>query len=97
MVTDHKYPKMERVVRQHLKAEVIKELRKELGLSQAELGSLLGSDQTDISRLERGQKIPDWLMKAVTLNRLLQKAQLSFDDLLLSLPDPEDYSKVKES
>jgi hypothetical protein len=42
--------------------------------------------------LERGVEIPDWLVKAIALNRLLEKAGYTLNDLILSLPDPPENS-----
>lgn len=81
---------------QEIKTQVLREARKTLNMTQAELASIVGSDHTDISRLERGKKIPDWLMKAIALDRLLKRAGYTFEDLLLSLPDPEDRPRAAE-
>ena len=80
-----------------LKTEVLREARKTLKMTQEDLANKLGSYRTDISKLERGQKIPDWLIKAIALDRLLKKAGYTFEDLLLFLPDPEDRPRAAES
>ncbi len=38
--------------------ELLKKLRKEKGLSQDELGRMIGGDQTEVSRYERGARLP---------------------------------------
>ena len=79
-----------------VKSDVLKEARKNLGLSQADVAKMLDSEQAAISKLENGKKIPDWLMKSIILARLLESAGYTFNDLLLSLPDPNsDTSEVQ--
>ncbi|BFM40737.1 helix-turn-helix transcriptional regulator [Synechocystis sp. LKSZ1] len=75
----------------------LKQVRKKLNITQDQLAERLGTKRPNISNIERGVEIPDWLMKALTLHSVLRQAGYSFDDLLLSLPDPEDHAKVKES
>ena len=65
-----------------------KELRTKLKLTQETVAERLGTDQANISKLERGIEVPDWLVKAIQLHRLLTQAGYSLDDLILSLPDP---------
>lgn len=65
-----------------------KEVRTKLKLSQESVAERLGTDQANISKLERGIEIPDWLVKAIQLHRLLDQAGYSLDDLILALPDP---------
>jgi transcriptional regulator with XRE-family HTH domain len=75
----------------------IKQLRERLNLTQAQVAEALGTKRPQISNLERGVAVPDWLIKALVLNRLLAKAGLSYDDLLLSLPDPTETPRAAES
>lgn len=79
---------------QSIKSEVLKEVRRVLGISQTKLAEMLNSDQADISKLENGRKIPDWLIKSITLSRLLEEAGYTMNDLILSLPDPTDEEPV---
>lgn len=68
----------------------IKEVRDKLNLTQGDLAKLLKTKQQNVSAMERGARVPEWLEKAITLHRLLSKAGYTLDDLILSLPDPED-------
>lgn len=86
---------MEGVKGQDVKIDVLKEARKALGLTQAELAQKIGSKQPDISNLERGKAIPDWLLKSIALSRLLKSVGYSMDDLILCLPDLDSDSEVK--
>jgi DNA-binding XRE family transcriptional regulator len=88
---------MESVKESKINYMSLKQLREKLDLTQDQVAEVLGTKRHRVSKMERGVEIPDWLFKAIALNRLLEKAGLSFNDLLLSLPDPEDCSKVKES
>lgn len=74
----------------------IKQVRQRMRMTQAEFAQLCGTDRSELSRIQSA-RVPDWLMKAIRLNRLLQKEGLSLNDLLLSLPDPEDRPTIKES
>ncbi|MBR0252003.1 MAG: helix-turn-helix domain-containing protein, partial [Synergistaceae bacterium] len=40
--------------------KLIRELRKEKGLTQAELGDLIGADGNLVSRWERGRSVPSY-------------------------------------
>jgi DNA-binding XRE family transcriptional regulator len=71
----------------------LKEIRDRLDLTQGELAELLGTKQSNISALERGKEIPDWLIKAIQLHRLLSRAGYCLDDLILSLPDHQTGAK----
>lgn len=78
------------------KSVSFKEVRKKLDLTQDEMAELLGTKRPNISNIERGVEIPDWLTKAITLHRLLERTGYTLDDLLLSLPDPNsDTSEVQ--
>ena len=67
-----------------------REIRKRLRLNQSELASILKSDRSEISRLENGKVVPEWLQRAIILHRLLDKTGLTLDDVLLEIPDPTD-------
>jgi|688.fasta_scaffold1832928_2 transcriptional regulator with XRE-family HTH domain len=74
------------------KSVSFREVRKKLKLTQDEVAVALGTKAPNISDLERGVEIPDWLVKAIALNRLLEKAGYTLNDLILSLPDPPENS-----
>jgi transcriptional regulator with XRE-family HTH domain len=65
-----------------------KEFRDKLGVSQGQLAILLGTDRSEINRLENGRRLPEWLEKAIRLTVVARKAGISVEDLILSLPDP---------
>lgn len=66
---------------------VIRDIRvNKLKLKQSELADYIGTHEKEISRLENGH-VPEWLMKAIKLNRLLAKEKMSIDDLIPHLPD----------
>lgn len=67
----------------------IKDVRQKMGLTQAEFAELFRTDRSELSRIESG-RVPEWLLKAIYLNHLLEKAGYSFKDLILALPDPQD-------
>ena len=81
--------------KEQVKSDVLKEARINLGLSQSDVAKMLDSERAAISKLENGKKIPDWLMKSIVLARLLERAGYTFNDLLLSLPDPDESPEVK--
>lgn len=73
----------------------LKEIREKLNLTQDEMAEILGTKRARVSYMERGVEVPDWLKKAISLNRLLESAGYTFNDLILSLPDPEESQEVK--
>lgn len=75
----------------------LKEVRKQLNLTQDEVAEILGTKRSRVSSLERGVEIPDWYVKAIALNRLVEKAGYTLNDLILSLPDPPDSLHTSET
>jgi DNA-binding XRE family transcriptional regulator len=69
----------------------IKQLREELGLSQEKLAQALGVRRATISDYERGKQYPKGLEMGLRLGILLGRAGRNLDDLILALPDPDDY------
>lgn len=70
----------------------IRELRKKAGLTQAELGAMVGLHQTQIANLENGERnlTFDW-------GRRIAKAMgLNFADLLLDEDNPERLRNGEE-
>lgn len=78
---------MEAKEKQSINPRMLKTVRERTGLSQSQIGSVLGCHQTDISRIERGVETPDWLVKFIQLSRLLDKAGLTWEDVILDLPE----------
>lgn len=65
--------------------DLLREVRRQLKVSQQELADYLEWDRGDLSNLETGKKIPDWFTRAVKLEKFLRKAGHSLDDL--AFPD----------
>ena len=68
----------------------LKEVRTRLGLKQADLAKMLGTSRTEVNRIENGKRLPEWYEKTLRLSAVLERAGLSFDDLILALPDKEE-------
>ena len=68
--------------------KLIRELRKEKGLAQAELGDLIGADGNLVSRWERGRSVPSYYYM-VKLSEVLEKPL----DVLVK---DEKYQNIKE-
>ena len=77
-------------VNQDSEKKLLKDIREELGLTQAQLAKTVGIHQERISEIERGKKVPDWLIKAVRLNQILEQAGYSLSDLSLPSPPSEN-------
>lgn len=60
----------------------IKRLRKNLKLNQEEFADALGMARQELSQVETGKKIPDWLERAIYLYKLLKENDKDFDWLL---------------
>ena len=89
--------------KQSINNEMLKVIRKKLGLTQPELGKKLGCHFSDISKVERGQVTPDWLIKFGVLLQLLNDAGLTYEDVVMEFPEPmalreegEKYKTGKE-
>lgn len=80
---------MEEVKKQPVNNKVIKNIRKKLGLSQKELAEMLDSEQSWLSKVERGLETPDWLIKFAVLSRLLHESEMSWEDVVMSFPEPQ--------
>lgn len=78
---------MEAKEKQSINPRMLKTVRERTGLSQTEIGSVLGCHRTAISRIERGVETPDWLVKFIQLSRLLDKAGLTWEDVIMDLPE----------
>ena len=73
----------------------LRELRKKLKMNQTEFAALIGSDQSEVSRIENGRSCPDWYVKALRLDHVARKAGLSLGELALTLPDPDESPEIK--
>jgi DNA-binding XRE family transcriptional regulator len=63
--------------------KLLRDVRNELKLTQIQLANYLGIEQASLSKLENGKKIPDWLLKAIRLNKILKDAGYTLDDIKL--------------
>lgn len=79
--------------------KVIKAIRKKLKLSQKEMARRLDTDDSWISKVERGQVTPDWLVKFAVLLKMLNDAGLTYEDVVMTFPEPmtlqEEGAKYK--
>jgi len=67
--------------------------RKEMGLTQEELADMLELDNSYVSLLERGARVPS----LITLDRIARAFGVKPHDLLINNPNGEDYNfKQKE-
>jgi|688.fasta_scaffold1859821_1 DNA-binding XRE family transcriptional regulator len=73
----------------------LRELRNKLKMNQTEFAALIGSDQSEVSRIENGRSCPEWYVKALRLDHAARKAGLSLGELALTLPDPDELPEVK--
>jgi transcriptional regulator with XRE-family HTH domain len=87
--------------KQSIRNAVIKDVREKLGISQQELAEQMGISRGRLSNVERGLETPDWLIKFAVLYRLLHESEMSWDDVVMSFPEPQklreeaaEYSKT---
>jgi transcriptional regulator with XRE-family HTH domain len=81
---------MKSATNQSVNPKMIKALRKKLDLSQQEIAFLLDSERAEISKVERGLTTPNWLVKFVTLSRLLAEAGMTWEDVIMEFPEITD-------
>lgn len=74
---------MDRKVQVKLKKVKLAEVRKKLDLTQEKVARELGMTQGDLSKLESGKKVPDWLYKAIKLHQIVKEAGYTLDDLAI--------------
>jgi transcriptional regulator with XRE-family HTH domain len=73
---------------------MLKELRESQGLSQDKVSASIGIERARYSEIERGNPAK-WLVNAIRLERYLKKFGYTLEDLILSLPDPDESPEVK--
>ena len=61
--------------------KLLKDVRKELNMTQSELAEYLGVARANLNRLENGKNVPEWLLKALKLNGILKQAGYTIEDL----------------
>lgn len=83
--------------------KVIKLIRDKLDLSQKQMAEKLGTEQSWLSKVERGAITPDWLVKFAVLLKMLNDAGLTYEDVVMEFPEPmalreedEKYTIAKE-
>lgn len=81
---------------QALNNKVIKTIRDKLNLSQKEMAEILSTEQSRLSKIERGKHTPDWLVKFALLAKLLHDADMSWEDVVIEMPDPISREKSGE-
>jgi DNA-binding XRE family transcriptional regulator len=81
---------------QQVNAKMLKVVRGRLGMNQEELGQRLGVHRPDISKIERGIETPEWLIKFVLMAKLLQEANMSWEDVVMEFPDQCGTEKNKK-
>lgn len=81
---------MDRKVQVKIRKVKLKEVRRKLELTQEQVAKELGMDRTDLSQLETGKKVPEWIYKAIKLNELLKEAGYTLDDLAIPPYDEID-------
>lgn len=86
---------MNRKEKQQVNNKVIKNIRESLGMSQKDFAKMLGTDNSRLSKIERGEHTPDWLLKFALLARLLHETGMSWEDVVMEFPDPAP--RVSES
>lgn len=84
---------IENRVNQPNKKKLLKDVRKQLNLTQTEFAEAINWDRRDLSNLETGKKIPIWIIRAKKLNDLLEQAGYSLSDL--SLPEDQNQLNLK--
>jgi DNA-binding XRE family transcriptional regulator len=68
--------------------KVIKELRDKLDLKQSEMAEIIGCNRSELSLIENGKLIPDWLERFIRLSRLMSEAGYSWEDVVMKFPEP---------
>lgn len=69
--------------------KLLRDIRKELNLTQQQLADILGIARTNLSSLENGKEIPEWFLKAIKLNQLAEQAGYSLKDVYV-LPNKDN-------
>ena len=90
MLFQHIYIKMDTVNKVKEKKVSLREVREKLNLNQSQFAKLIGTSQAELSRIENGEVIPKWYDRMLKVSSLVERAGVSFDDLILTLPDKEE-------
>jgi transcriptional regulator with XRE-family HTH domain len=72
---------------QAVNPKMLKLVRDRTGMSQLELAERLGCKQPDISKIERGLEVPDWLIRFAKLAAVLDQAKMSWEDVIMEFPE----------
>jgi transcriptional regulator with XRE-family HTH domain len=78
---------MEASRKQSVNPKMLKLLRERTGMTQKELAEYLGVARPDISKIERGLKTPDWLVRFALLAEKMDQAKITWEDAIMELPD----------
>lgn len=74
--------------KQSIDNKVLKQIREELNMSQAEFAARLGTDQSKLSKIERGVLTPPWLIKFIALSKMVEETGKTWQDILLDSSPP---------
>ena len=88
--------RMYKVENQPPNNKVIKLIRDKLDLSQKQMAERLGTEQSWLSKVERGAITPDWLVKFAVLLKMLNDAGLTYEDVVMEFPEPMAREKPGE-
>jgi predicted transcriptional regulator len=72
--------------KQDVDRAMLKKVRKQLGLSQKDMASLLKTDDSLLSKIERGQETPDWLVRFAVLSKLVHDSGFTWEDVIMEFP-----------
>lgn len=81
---------MYEVKNQVINNEMLKLVRTKLGLSQKAMAALLKTDDSLVSKIERGVETPDWLIRFAVLSKLVRDSGVSWEDVIMDLPEITD-------
>jgi transcriptional regulator with XRE-family HTH domain len=81
--------------KQAINSKVIKQIRQKLNISQEKMAEILETDRGRLSKVERGLETPDWLIKFAALSYLLHESGMSWNDVIMTLPDPSPRASEK--
>lgn len=60
----------------------LSQIRDELNITQAQMSQLVGINRVNLSKFENGKRPIEWLDKAIKLQKLLNEAGYSLEDIL---------------
>ena len=79
--------RMNKAEKQQVNNRVIRKIRESLGINQKDFAKMLGTDNSRLSKIERGEHTPEWLLKFALLSRLLHESGMTWEDVVMELPE----------